>query len=201
MYCFRYNLGKLWGNIGYIQNVPSFPVFQTFPCSVPRFSPDYTESGTLWLEGSGHSKCATRVYFGYTVLAHFEFYWLRTPWSHHSENRKKSLNKPIGNITVAFCGKIQDVPINFPMGTSRSHDLEHCNHTTGNTARTFWMSHLVHCSYFLWEIQDVPINYLMGTLQSHDPGHCECPDHFLGWENCMEIGRENSECTWDVPSG
>ena len=57
------------------------------------------------------------------------------------------------------------------------------------------MSHLVHCSYFLWKIQDVPINYLMGTLQSHDLGHCKCADHFLGWENCMEIGGENPECT------
>ena len=137
MYHFWYNLGKLLGNAGYIQNVLSFPVFQTSLRSVPRFYPNYTKSGSLWSEGSGHSKCATWVHFGHTVLAHFEFYWLRTPWSHHSENQKKSLNKPIRNITVAFFGKIQDVPINFPMGISRSHDLEHCSRTTGKTARTF----------------------------------------------------------------
>ena len=53
------------------------------------------KSGTLWSEGSVHPKCATWDHFRYIILAHFEFYWLRTPWSHHLENQKKSLNKPI----------------------------------------------------------------------------------------------------------
>jgi len=114
------------------------------------------------------------------------------------DTAKNSLNKPLGNITGTFFGKIQDVPISFPMGTSRSHDLEHCectgqislNEPLRNTAVTFF-----------GKIQDVPINYLMGTLQSHDLGHCECTGYSPGWGNCREIGRENSGCTWDVLGG
>ena len=45
------------------------------------------------------------------------------------KTEKKSLNEPLGGIADAFFGKIQDVSINFPMGTSQSHDLEHCECT------------------------------------------------------------------------
>jgi len=57
-----------------------------------------------------------------------------TGLGHHShttgDTAKNSLNEPLGNITVTFFGKIQDVPINFLMGTSWSHDLEHCKCTS-----------------------------------------------------------------------
>ena len=43
VYYFWYNSGKLWGNAGFIQNVPSFPVSQTFPFNVPKVSPNYTD--------------------------------------------------------------------------------------------------------------------------------------------------------------
>ena len=131
---------------------------------------------SLWLAGCldkghvNHTESLTWSSDWGSVQSGPDIYWLRTPWSHHSENWKKSLNNPIGNITVAFFGKIQDVPINFPMGTSRSHDLEHCSRTTGKTARTFWMSHLVHCSYFLWENSGCPHQLPNGNIAVTWPG-------------------------------
>ena len=109
---------------------------------------------------------------------------------------KNSLNEPLRNFTGTFFGKIQDVPIIFPMGTSQSHDLGHCECTASislneplrNIAGTFF-----------GKIQDVPINYLMGTLWSCDLVHFECPDHSPGQGHWRKTGREHSECTGDVP--
>ena len=125
-----------------------------------------------------------------------------TGWEHcdciTGNTAKNSLNEPLRNITGTFFGKIQDVPISFLMGTSQSHDLEHC----GCTARISLNEPLRDIAVtFFGKIQDVPINYIMGTSQSCDLGHCECPGHSPGQGNCRKTGRENSECTWDVLGG
>ena len=44
---FSKNPGHLRNTARFIQNVPSFPVSQTFPCSVPEVSWIFAESGTL----------------------------------------------------------------------------------------------------------------------------------------------------------
>ena len=54
---------------------------------------------------------------------------------------------------------------------------------------------------FFGKIQNVPKDYLIRTSQSHDQEHCECPEHFLGWDHCKEIGWEHFKCTYDVPAG
>ena len=125
-----------------------------------------------------------------------------TGWEHHNhitgETVKNPLNEPLGNTAVTFFGKILDVPISFLMGTSQSHDWEHCEHTAKNSLNEPLRDIAVT---FFGKILDVPINYLMGTSQSHDPGHCECTDHSPGQGNCRETGRGNSECTCGVPGG
>ena len=45
------------------------------------------------------------------------------------------------------------------------------------------------------------MDYIIRTLQSHHWGHCECTEHFLGQENCKEIGLENYECTPSAQAG
>ena len=56
-----------------------------------------------------------------------------TSWEHCSpitgDTAKNSLNEPLRDITGTFFGKIWDVPVIFPMGTLRSHDLGHCKCT------------------------------------------------------------------------
>ena len=56
-----------------------------------------------------------------------------TGWEHHGctagDTAKYSLNEPLGNITVTFFGKLGVYPTYYLMGTSWSHDLEHCECT------------------------------------------------------------------------
>ena len=40
---FRRKTGKLWENVKYIQNVPSFLVSLTFPYNVPKVSPIFAK--------------------------------------------------------------------------------------------------------------------------------------------------------------
>ena len=121
--------GKLWGHCKDIQNVLSFPVSWMCPCNVPKVSWKITKNGTSWTKSSGHSECATQEHFRHTVLVHFEFYWLGTLWSHCSGHHKQFPNEPLRNTRGTFFGKIQGVPMVFPFGTSRSHDLVHCECT------------------------------------------------------------------------
>jgi len=191
-------LGSLWENAGVIQNVPSFPVSQMFPYNVPKVTPILPK-----LVHCGHHD-------GYIQNVPLRFisgapFWLIlgfTDREHRDrttgDTAKNSLNEPLGNITGTFFGKIQDVSISFPMETSRSHDLEHCECTARNSLNEPLRNTAVT---FFGKIQDVPINYLMGTSQSHDLGHCECTDHSPGQGNCRKTGRENSECTCNVPGG
>jgi len=57
-----------------------------------------------------------------------------TGWEHHGhttgDTAKYSLNEPLRNITVTFFGKLGVYPIHYLMGTSQSHDLEHCECTS-----------------------------------------------------------------------
>ena len=39
------------------------------------------------------------------------------------------MDEPLRHITGTFFGKIQDVPMDYLIGTSQSHDLEHCECT------------------------------------------------------------------------
>jgi len=74
-----------------------------------------------------------------------------TDWEHcdHTGGNitKEIANEPLRNTAVTFFGKIQDVPITFLFGTSRSHDLEHCE-CTGSFLS---MSHSGTLQYFFWE--------------------------------------------------
>ena len=142
-------LGKLWGNAGYIQNVPSFPVSWRCPCSVPRVYPKFTESGSPWAEFQGHSECATQEHFGAIILVCFEFY--RPEHCDHTAGNiaKEILNEPLGYFLGTFFGKILDVPMVFLMGTSRSHDLEHCK-CTGHFLTQGLGTFQMNCSGKFW---------------------------------------------------
>ena len=71
---------------------------------------------------------------------------------------------------------------------------EHCDHTTGNTAKKTLNEPLRDITVtFFGKFQNVPMVFPMGKSQSHDLEHCKCPDHLLTWEHCKEIGLENSE--------
>jgi len=54
-----------------------------------------------------------------------------TDWEHcdHTPGNiaKEILNEPLGKILGTFFGKIVNFPTVFLMGTSWSHDLEHCS--------------------------------------------------------------------------
>ena len=56
-----------------------------------------------------------------------------TGWEHCDRTggdiTKEIVNEPLGNITGGFFGKIQDFPKIFLIGTSWSHDWEHCECT------------------------------------------------------------------------
>ena len=56
-----------------------------------------------------------------------------TDWEHcdhiTGNTAKYTVNEPLRNITGTFFGKIQDVPIDYLIGTSQSHDWEHCECT------------------------------------------------------------------------
>ena len=68
-------------------------------------------------------------------------------------------------IAVTFFGKIQDVPINFPMGTLQSHDSGHCECT----------SHFLGwgiAGKFARKILDVLGMYWVGTRPVHYPFPC-----------------------------
>ena len=47
-------------------------------CSVIKVFQNFTKSGSLGVEMSGHSERATQEHLWHTVLVHFEFYWLGT---------------------------------------------------------------------------------------------------------------------------
>ena len=51
---------------------------------------------------------------------------------------KHTPNEPLGNTAGTFFGEIQDIPINYLIGTLRSHDLVHFE----CTSCFLWMSHL-----------------------------------------------------------
>jgi len=56
-----------------------------------------------------------------------------TGWEHcgrtTGDTAKNSLNEPLRNIVVTFFGKLGVYPMYYLMGTSWSHDLEHCECT------------------------------------------------------------------------
>ena len=161
-------LGKNWGNFGNIArkcqenwktgnilNEPSiFPKF-------PRFLPNVVHWGHL----DGYIQ---NVPLWFTSSTPFWLILDFTGWEHcdHTTGNtaKNSLNEPLRNITGAFFGKIQDVPITFPMGTPQSHDLGHCEHT----ARISWMSH-------------------SGTLQLHSLGKFRMSPLCNWWEHCNHV--------------
>ena len=134
-----------------------FPVFQFsrhFLAVFPKFT-QFLPKVVHWGRLDGY---ILNVPLWFTSSASFQLILGFTCWEHHDRTTgntaKYSLNEPLRNITGTFFGKIQDVPITFPMGTSQSHDPGHCKHTARislneplrNTAVTF-------CG----KIQDVPI--------------------------------------------
>jgi len=74
---------------------------------------------------------------------------------------KEILNEPLRKILGTFFGKILNVPMVFLMGTSWSHDLEHCECTSHFLTQE-------HCRKTGWEHSewtwDVPGGFLPGTL-------------------------------------
>ena len=71
------------------------------------------------------------------------------------------VNEPLGRIMGTFFGKIQDVPMDYLIGTLQSHDWEHCE-CPGDVL--CW----VHCNEIGLENSewafDVPGGFLVGTL-------------------------------------
>ena len=97
-------LVHLWKTLGKLQktmNTAGTPVFFSFPKVFQRC----TRSGTQWKHCWGHCN--------HTV----------------GKTAKYTLNEPLRNTTGAFFGKLQGLPINYPPGTPKSHDMENCKHT------------------------------------------------------------------------
>ena len=61
-------------------------------------------------------------------------------------------SEPLRNTAGTFFGKIQDVPINYLMGTSQSHDWVHCE-CTGRVLG--WNT----AEKLAWKILDIPAVY------------------------------------------
>jgi len=111
---------------------------------------------------------------------------------------------------VGYCGGsdgyIPDVPLWFVSGTLfwlifSFTGQEHHGCTTGETAKNSLNEPLRNIAVTFFDKLGVfPIYYLIGTFQSHDLEYW-MNQSFFGWENCREIGRENSECICDVPGG
>jgi len=104
-----------------------------------------------------------------------------TDWEHHDcitgNTAKNSLNEPLRNIAGTFFGKIQDVPINYLMGTLQSHDLEHCECTDHSPGQG-------NCREIGREnsgcTQDVLGGYMLGTLSISLRCTCDVPARYTG---------------------
>ena len=75
------------------------------------------------------------------------------------------MNEPLGGIARTFFGKIQDVPINYLMGTLQSHDWVHCG-CTGHVLG--WDT----AGKLAWKILNVLAVYRVGIWWVHCPFPC-----------------------------
>ena len=75
------------------------------------------------------------------------------------------VNEPLGGTACTFFGKIQDVPINYLMGTLQSHDPVHCE-CTGCVLD--WDT----AEKLAWKIPDVLAVYRAGIWWVHCPFPC-----------------------------
>ena len=85
-------------------SVPSFLVSLTFPYNVPKVSPNFTESGTLWVHYGYIPNMPLRNISG-TL---FWFILSFTGWGHRNhtfgETAKNTLNEPLGNTVGTSLG-------------------------------------------------------------------------------------------------
>ena len=79
--------------------------------------------------------------------------------------RPSPVNEPLGKTAGTFFGKIQDVPINYLMGTSQSHDWVHCE-CTGSVLG--WDT----AEKLAWKILNVLAVYWAGIWWVHYPFPC-----------------------------
>ena len=128
--------------------------------------------GTLWSHHwehwKVHCKWATQEHWGY-------FLWGYSKCTHGLPNQDTavtwpeklgahwgfSLNEPLRDIMGTFFGEIQNVPKDYLIRTSQSHDLGHCK----------WPEHSLgweHCKETGWEhfecTYDGPGGFFLGTL-------------------------------------
>jgi len=93
-----------------------------------------------------------------------------TGWEHcgrtTGDTAKNSLNEPLGNIVVTFFGKLGVYPTYYLMGTSWSHDLEHCE-CTGRFLTGDIMGKPAG------KILKIFVMYRVGTCMVHCPFPCD----------------------------
>ena len=162
-----------------------FPVFQ-FPRHFRHTVLVHFEFywlGTLWshhLEHhKDHFKWATREHPGYFLWENSRcphgfpkwdilVTWPGKLWMYWAF----SFNEPLRDIAGTFFGKIQNVPMHYLMGTSQSHDWEHCE-CTGHFL--CWE----HCNEISLEnsecVCNVPSGFGVGTLSISLQCTCSVP--------------------------
>jgi len=165
-------------------------VFQ-FPRRFPAEFPKFTQILPKVVHCGGNDGYILNVPLRFTSGTPF-WHILGFPgWEHHGhtagDTAKYSLNEPLGNIAVTFFGKLGVYPTYYLMGTSWSHDLEHCECTghflagdimgkpAGKILKIFVMYRvgtcMVHCPFPC----DVLVMYQPGTLVLAPSVRCRTP--------------------------
>ena len=133
----QWNSGKLWEHLKYIQNAPGFPVSLTFPWDVPKVFPNFTKS----VHRVRNFQDILNIPIQNISGTPFWFILSFTDQEHYDRIAgyitKYVPSEPLGNTAGTFFGEIQDIPINYLIRTSQSHDLVHFE----CTGRFLWMSH------------------------------------------------------------
>ena len=155
---FGNTVGKCLGNweTQDIQNVPSiFPKFT-------RILPKVVHCG-------GNDGYILNVLLRFITSTPFWCILGFTGWEHHGhitgDTAKYFLNEPLGNIAVTFFSKLGVFPMYYLMGTSWSHDLEHCECTS-----CFLAGDIIGKP--AGKILKIFVMYQVGTCMVHCPFPC-----------------------------